>query len=109
MSGQEVSLGARVVAVVAHVRLSARALGPTNCATTANASSDLQVLLLLLQLVLDRRIFGLSKDHLVSRENKYSAIQNGYRKYGTHPQVFAQILEHGNSKNEIKQRHEGSR
>ena len=34
---------------------------------------------------------------------------DGYRKYWTHVQVFAQTLVCGNSKNEIRQRHRGRR
>ena len=34
---------------------------------------------------------------------KETTIQNGYRKWGTHARVFCQTLEHGNSKNEMKQ------
>ena len=35
-------------------------------------------------------------------EKKTSTTQYGYRKLGTHSRVFSQILEHGNSKNEIR-------
>ena len=34
-------------------------------------------------------------------EKKGDTIQYGYRKLGTHAQVFSQTLLHGNSKNEI--------
>ena len=48
-----------------------------------------------------RRSFGRSKDYLASRKNA-SIIQYGYRKRGTHAQVFSQTLAHGNSIDEIR-------
>ena len=38
----------------------------------------------------------------VALSEKTSTLQYGYRKCGTHAQVFFQTLEDGNSKNEIR-------
>ena len=45
-----------------------------------------------------------SADRLFRLAKKEGTIQNGYRTWGTHARVFSQILAHGNSKNEIRQR-----
>ena len=40
---------------------------------------------------------------LLHQREKWSTIQYGYRKRGTHARVFSQTLTHGYSKNEIRQ------
>ena len=39
-----------------------------------------------------------------TKDKKNSTIQYGYRKWGTHAQVFSLTLAHGNSNMEIRQR-----
>ena len=45
-----------------------------------------------------------SADRLFPLAKKEGTIQYGYRTWGTRARVFCQTLEHGNSKNEIRQR-----
>ena len=47
----------------------------------------------------DKRIFGLSKDHLISQK-KQMYMESDKWKSGTHRRVFSQRLEYGNSENE---------
>ena len=45
----------------------------------------------------------------ISPSEKYSTIQYGYRKCGTHAPVFSRTLTNGNSKIEIRQRNKERR
>ena len=64
-------------------------------------SKPVQTLLLLLQLVFDRRQFD---NFDLSFREIDGTIQCGFRKWGIHARVFSQTLAHGNSKDEIRKR-----